>query len=70
MQKLKAGIFDDPQIRKLIKDSMFDQTLSKDELSAWQSLKLVVTIFLGNHQSAEYEKEIKEVLKSFHQLRA
>ena len=33
--------------------------------SAWQSLKSAVTNILGNHQSAEYEKEIEELLKSF-----
>ena len=39
MGKLKAGIFDSPQIRELIKDPMFDETLSKAELSARKSLK-------------------------------
>ena len=69
MEKLKAGIFDGPQIRELMKDPMFDESLSKAELSAWQSLEPVVTNFLGSHWSVEYEKEIEEILKSFHQLR-
>ena len=47
---------------------MFDKVLSKAELSAWQSLKSVVTNFLGNHKSTEYEKEIEDLLKSFCQL--
>ena len=38
MEKLKAGIFDSPQIRELIKNSMFDEALSEAELSTWQSL--------------------------------
>ena len=33
MEKLKAGIFDSPLIRKLIKDQMFDKVLSEAELS-------------------------------------
>ena len=53
-----------------MKDPMFDKALSKAQLSAWQSLKSVVTNFLGNYQRAEYKKEIEELLKSFHQLRA
>ena len=65
MEKLKAGVFDSPQITELIKNSIFDEALSKAELSAWQSLKSVVT----NLQSAEYEKEIEVLQKSFHQLR-
>ena len=44
MEKLKAGIFDSHQIKEFIKDPMFDKALSKAELSAWQSLKSVVTV--------------------------
>ena len=38
-EKLKAGIFDGPQIRELTTDSTFDDALSATELSAWGSLK-------------------------------
>ena len=55
MEKLKAGIFDGPQIRELMKDPMLGEALSEAELSAWQSLKSVVTNFLENHQIVEYE---------------
>ena len=58
MKKLEAGIFDGPQIRELMKDQMFEEVLSEDELFAWQSLKSIATNFQGNHRSAEYEKEI------------
>ena len=34
MEKLKAGISDCPQIRELIKDTSFDDTLNPAELSA------------------------------------
>ena len=60
-EKVKAGIFDGPQIREIMKDPMFDETLSEAELSPWQSLKSVVIKSLGNHRGAEYEKEIKEL---------
>ena len=65
MEKLKAGIFDVPQIRELMMDPMSDEALSEAELSTWQSLKSVVTNFQGNHLSSEYEKEIEELPKSF-----
>ena len=65
MEKFKAGISDSPQIRELMKDPMFNETLFEAELSAWQSLKLVVRNFLGDHRSVEHEKEIEELLKSF-----
>ena len=41
-----------------MKDLMFDEELSEAERSARQSLKSVVTNFLRNQLSAEYEKEI------------
>ena len=68
MEKLKAGIFDSPQIRELIKGPMFDEALNETKLSIWLSLKSEVTNILGNHWSVEYEKEIEELLKSFRQL--
>ena len=68
MGKLKARIFDDPQIREPLKDPMFDKSLREAELFAKQSLKLVVTNFLGNYGKAEYEKKIEELLRSFHQI--
>ena len=61
MEKFKAGIFDSPQIRELMKDPMFDEALRKAELFTWQLLKSVVT----NHHSAGYKKEIEDLLKSF-----
>ena len=65
LENLKAGIFDGPQIRKLMKDSMFDDALSAAELSAWCSLKSVIKSFLGNNRSTEYEKGVDELLKNF-----
>ena len=70
IEKIKAGIFDNPQIRELMKDPMFDEAMSKAELSTWQSSKSVITNFLGNHHCVEYKKEIEELLKSFCQLGA
>ena len=64
-EKLKAGIFDSPQIRELMKGPMFNEALNAAELSARKSLKSVVINFLGNHQNAEYDKKIGELLKSF-----
>ena len=68
MEKFRAGIFDGTQIRKLMKDPMFDEVSNKAKHFTWQPLKSVVTNFLGNHKSIEYKKEIEELLKSFHQV--
>ena len=70
MEKLNAGIFDDPQIRELMNNPTFNKALGKAKLSAWHSLKSIVINFQGNHLSEEYEKEIEGLLKSFCQLGA
>ena len=36
MAKLKAGIFDSPQIRALIRDVEFENTMNEVELEAWK----------------------------------
>ena len=56
MEKLKAGIFNDPQIRELMKVPMFDKALIEAELSAWQSLKSLLSKFTGKLQRTENEK--------------
>ena len=58
MEKLNSGVFDDPQIRELIKDSGFDEALSPAEHAAWLSLKSVIANFLGNHRSPQYQTEV------------
>lgn len=38
MDKLNAGIYDGPQIRKLTKNSRLEDALNSVELAAWLSL--------------------------------
>ena len=45
MENVKDGISDSPLIRELMKDPIFDEALSKAELSVWQSLKSGVRNF-------------------------
>ena len=47
---------------------MFDEALSKAELSIEQSIKSVATNVKGNHRSMDYKKKIDEPRKSFRQL--
>jgi len=68
--KLEAGIFDGPQIRKLMKDPEFEEILEGSELNAWQAFKSIIQNFLGNHRSADYECVVEELLPSFKALGA
>lgn len=69
-KKLKAGIFGAPQIRELVKDSTFDDVLNSTERSAWQSPKSVISQFLGNRRSPEYEEIVEQLLENFRALGA
>lgn len=44
-EKLKAGIFDGPQIRQLVKDPEFVNSMSPVESRAWKSFVQVITKF-------------------------
>ena len=61
MENLKAGIFDGPQIRELIKDDV----LNPAELSAWISLNSVIVNFLGCHRNSQYQKVVDELNGKF-----
>jgi hypothetical protein len=52
--KLKAGIFIGPEIRKLIRDSLFRLELTEQEQTAWDAFVLVVHNFLGKHRADNY----------------
>ena len=51
MEKLKAGIFDGPQIRHLIRYAEFEDSMNELELKAWKALVLVEKNFLDNNKA-------------------
>lgn len=67
-EKLKQGIFVGPQIRKLMKDKLFESTMNPVEKRAWFLFKNVVDKFLGNHKHPEYKTIVKRMLQSFMKL--
>lgn len=68
MEKLKAGIFDGPQIRTLIKDTEFVAHMTQIESEAWLSFVLVVKNFLGNHKAPEYQELVAKMLQNFNRV--
>ena len=63
--KVKEGIFIGPQVRKLLHSEEFSNLLSGVQLAAWQSFKLVVENFLGNHKSDDFRDYISQMLSNF-----
>ena len=68
IEKLKAGIFDGPQIRKLMNDRDFIKSMNDLEKNAWEAFVSVVKNFLGNRKSSNYKELVKELTRSFQVL--
>ena len=68
-EKIKAGIFDGPQVRLLLKDPAFISTMRKEELNAWEAFSDVVKNFLGNIKSIDFCEVVKSLLQAFHESR-
>ena len=69
IEKLKAGIFDGPQIRTLLRDFELTNHMNGTELAAWESFREVVEKFLGNEKSYMYEKIVQDLVENFKKLR-
>ncbi|KAK4871977.1 hypothetical protein RN001_016101 [Aquatica leii] len=67
-EKLKAGIFDDPQIMQLIKDPQFTASMNEIESNAWCSFVQVVQNFLRNYKAKNYIELVENMLSNFNIL--
>ena len=59
IEKLKAEIFDGPQIRKLINDANFCCLINLAELSACTAFTNVVKLFLRKTKAPNYKELVK-----------
>ena len=69
-EKLRAGIFDGPQIRTLIRDPAFVLHMTVVESAAWCSYVSVVKEFLGKTKADCYQDIAKQMLTNFQALGA
>ena len=68
MKKLKAVIFDGPQIRQLIRYPEFENSMKKVELEAWKAFVLVVKNFIGNNKAKNYAEPLNNMLTALRNL--
>lgn len=68
IEKLKAGIFDGPQIRQLIRDPEFENSMKEVELEAWKAFVLVVKNFLGNKKATNYAELVTNMITAYRNL--
>ncbi len=64
-EKKKAGVFNGPQIRTLLRDAHFVTTINVIDVRAWTAFCDVIINFLGNKKAGIYEEIAKEQLQSF-----
>ena len=60
--KIKEGIFDGPQIRKIFNDQNFIHHMNEIEKSVWVCLKSIVENFLREHKSHDYEELVNSLI--------
>jgi len=63
--KIREGIFDGPQIRKLLMDDSFTDTMTEIEEVAWDAFKEVVKKFLGNIKDPLFKETVRNMLDKF-----
>jgi len=63
--KIREGIFDGPQIRKLMMDDSFTGTMTEIEEDAWKAFKEDVKKFLGNIKDPLFKKIVRNMLDKF-----
>ncbi|KAI6651113.1 hypothetical protein LOD99_5464 [Oopsacas minuta] len=64
----EAGIFEGPQIRKLLRDNSFKDSMKEGEKRACQPFSNVVSNFLGNKKASNYKELVTELVDSYHAL--
>jgi len=66
--KVKAGVFNGPDCRKLFADEQFRSLLTPLQRIAFDSIIDVVNNFLGSNRSPAYKEMVSHLLKSFENL--
>jgi hypothetical protein len=66
--KVKEGMFDGSQIRQLMKDTAFTDSMSDIELGAWNAFTDVVKKVLGNAKDPQCEKIVGNMLEKLQML--
>ena len=67
-EKIKAGIFDGPQIQQLLKDERFISTMKTEELNACKAFSDVVKNFLVIVKSPNFREFVENLSQVFQNL--
>ena len=64
-EKLKAGIFDGPQIKQLMRYQKLCDSMNEVELTVWLSFVEVVKSFSGNYRADNYKEIVNNMIGNF-----
>jgi len=67
-EKVKAGIFDGPQIRQLIKVQNFTLCMNEIDAGAWKSFVEMIQNILGNVKDKYYKDVVQNCLNGYRNL--
>lgn len=70
-KKLKNGVVNGPDIRKLIQSShadTFENVLIDNETTAWTAVKEIIAGLLGKHRSTTYEADVNKMMDAFRMI--
>lgn len=68
--KLKEGILNGPDIRKLLQCDDFIFTLQRKHFEAWKSFDRVVNGFLGNNKAPNYVEIVRKLIQDYEKINA
>lgn len=63
-----TGVFNGPDIRKLMSNKNFENALNNNELIAWDNIKAIIHGFLGTQRSEHYAIHVNELMTSFENI--
>lgn len=66
--KMNEGLFIGPQIKSVLLNEGFKQSLSTAEFKAWEELKWLCKSFLGIHKFSAYMEGVQLLLDSYQKL--
>jgi hypothetical protein len=67
-EKVRAGVFIGPQIRRHFKDQQFEAVLRDKEKASWQAFKRGLNDFLGNFKAANFREHVQDLMDLYKQL--
>lgn len=67
-EKIKAGVFNGPQVDQLASNNDFLQKLTDDQKIAFLAMIDVIRNFLGNRRADNYEEIVDKMIRAFHTI--